>query len=191
MKNNLMIRMMTSMILLSILLAYGFGQVDLLKPNWLWLAIFASGMGLQATFTGWCPSNLIGKLSKTGECCPSGSCASNNTQEASKPENNCCSGDAVKVMPEEQPAQENSANGKVIKVLGTGCAKCNSTMDRIKQVADELAEPVNVIAVHDVDKILAYGVMSTPAVVIEEEVVYSGSVPSVETIKDWFSPESA
>ncbi|KDN96404.1 glutaredoxin [Hydrogenovibrio marinus] len=73
-----------------------------------------------------------------------------------------------------------------IKVLGTGCANCDNTIKRIEMVAKEMNVAVNVIAVHDVAKILEYGVMSTPAVVIAEMVVHSGSVPSKEKIQEWF-----
>jgi hypothetical protein len=61
---------------------------------------------------------------------------------------------------------------KNIKVLGTGCAKCKITITLIKQV-------------EDLPQIMAYGVMSTPAVVIDEQVVHKGSIPSREQIKSW------
>lgn len=181
MKDNLMVRMMTSMILFSIIMAHVFGQVNLFELNWLWLGIFAAGMGLQATFTGWCPSNLVGKLSKTGECCPGGSCG---TTAEKKSESSCCSG-------AEQTSccgssVESAKDGMEIKVLGTGCANCDNTIKRIEMVAKEMNIAVNVVAVHDVEKILEYGVMSSPAVVIAEVVVHSGSVPSKEKIQEWF-----
>ncbi|WP_024851853.1 thioredoxin family protein [Hydrogenovibrio kuenenii] len=196
MKDNLMVRMMTSMILLSIILAHVYGQVNLFQMNWLWLSMFAAFMGLQATFTGWCPSNLIGKFSKSGECCPGGSCSSSSA-EPKKTESSCCSDtkdDACcSDTKEESCCSDNaegtccgsSEEGMVIKVLGSGCANCESTIKRIETVAQEMGVAVNVVAVHDVAKILEYGVMSTPAVVISEEVIHSGSIPSKEKIQDW------
>lgn len=74
MKGNLMVRLMTGMVLVAIGLAHFSGHTNLISLNWLWLAILPALMGLQATFTGWCPAEWIGKLSKTGDCCPNGSC---------------------------------------------------------------------------------------------------------------------
>lgn len=75
---------------------------------------------------------------------------------------------------------------KKIKVLGTGCTKCKSTITLIKQVADQLGVQINLEKVEDLPQIMAYGVMSTPAVVINEQVVHKGSMPSRQQIESWF-----
>lgn len=202
MKGNLMVRMMTVMILISMLLAHLTGQVDLLSPTWLWLGVFASFMGLQATFTGFCPSNLIGKLSKTGECCPSGSCSSSAKSEqkaGDKSSTGCCGGDAVSNAAasakseaccsgsddDAKKSNAGSAGNMIIKVLGTGCANCKNTEKLIKATAEELAVTVEVIKVEDVAEIAKYGIMSTPGVVINEEVVHSGGIPSKAVVTGW------
>jgi small redox-active disulfide protein 2 len=71
-----------------------------------------------------------------------------------------------------------------IKVLGPGCKKCNTLADATKKAIEELSVEANVEKVDDMVKILAYGVMSTPALVINEKVVVSGKVPTVAEIKE-------
>ena len=201
MKGNLMVRMMTVMILISMLLAHLTGQVDLLSPTWLWLGVFASFMGLQATFTGFCPSNLIGKLSKTGDCCPGGACSTSakpEEKDATKATTGCCGGASDKAANTQseaccsgsdddvKKANAGNADNMVIKVLGTGCANCKNTEKLIKATAEELAVQVEVIKVEDIAEIAKYGIMSTPGVVINEEVVHSGGIPSKAVVSGWF-----
>ena len=183
MKNNLMVRLITSIILISIILTHLMGQTNLLSLSWLWLAISAAFMGLQATFTGWCPSELIAKLSKTGECCPRGGCDTNQQTEEVK-ENvseNCCS------SYESSPCCDTNTETLTLKVLGTGCASCNNTAKLIESTANELNRKINLIKVEDIAEIASYGVMSTPAVVISEQVVHSGGIPSKIQITSWLT----
>ena len=71
-----------------------------------------------------------------------------------------------------------------IKVLGTGCARCRS-LERITQKAvEELNLDATVQKVEDIQKIMEYAVMRTPALVINEKVVLSGQVPKVSQLKD-------
>lgn len=72
-----------------------------------------------------------------------------------------------------------------IKVLGPGCAKCKATSDLIAHVAQETGTAVTLVKVEDMRQIMAYGVMSTPAVVIGEKVVHKGTVPSREQVMTW------
>jgi small redox-active disulfide protein 2 len=74
---------------------------------------------------------------------------------------------------------------KEIKVLGTGCAKCTKTVDVISKIASELNIDVHVIKETDLEVIMGYGVMSTPAVIIDEINVHSGSIPSRQDIEIW------
>lgn len=206
MKDNLMVRLMTAMILIGIALAHLSGQTDLMALNWLWLAVFAAIMGFQATFTGWCPAELVGKLSKTGKCCPGGACgttakvepenaerccsSTNQGEEccgsekpaASEKDKSCCSG--------QQVASDSnccSTNELEIKVLGTGCTTCTNTVKLIETTALETGISVKVTKVEDIAEIAAYGVMSTPAIVIKEQVVHSGSMPNKKMIIEWLS----
>ncbi|MFT6925232.1 MAG: small redox-active disulfide protein 2 [Psychromonas sp.] len=74
---------------------------------------------------------------------------------------------------------------KNIKVLGSGCTKCKTTVTLITQVAEQLGVKIKIEKIEDMTQIMAYGVMSTPAVVIDEQVVHKGSIPSREQIESW------
>jgi len=65
-----------------------------------------------------------------------------------------------------------------IKILGTGCAKCHQLEKTVKEVVKELGIEATVEEVKDVKKFIAYNVMMTPGLVIDEQVVSSGKVPS-------------
>jgi small redox-active disulfide protein 2 len=74
---------------------------------------------------------------------------------------------------------------KQIKVLGSGCTKCVKTAELIEKVASELHISVSVSKEASPQMIMSYGVMTTPAVVIDENLVHSGSVPECSKIKEW------
>jgi len=76
---------------------------------------------------------------------------------------------------------------KQIKVLGSGCSKCIKTAEIIARVAAEKGVEVDVIKETNPEAIMGYGVMSTPAVVIDEQVVHSGRIPTQEEIRGWLS----
>ena len=70
-----------------------------------------------------------------------------------------------------------------IKVLGTGCSKCKSLEKLTYQVVEELGINADVFKVEDIVEIMQFGVMSTPALVVDGEVVVKGKVPSVADLK--------
>jgi small redox-active disulfide protein 2 len=71
-----------------------------------------------------------------------------------------------------------------IKVLGTGCARCKSLEKITRKAVDELNLDARVEKVEDIQKIMEYAVLRTPALVINEKVVLSGQVPKVSALKD-------
>ena len=71
-----------------------------------------------------------------------------------------------------------------IKVLGTGCARCKSLEKNTRKAVEELNLDATVEKVEDIQKIMEYAVMRTPALVINEKVVMSGQVPKVSEIKE-------
>ena len=73
----------------------------------------------------------------------------------------------------------------IIKVLGTGCANCKSTMNLIEQIAKDLGTDVTLEKVEDLAQIMQYGVMTTPGVVIDEQVVHAGGIPDKAVIEGW------
>jgi len=79
--------------------------------------------------------------------------------------------------------KENSM--KDIKVLGSGCANCKTTLKLIEEVAQARGVTVRLEKVEDMAAILGYGVMSTPGVVIDGKVVHAGGVPDRKKIEGW------
>ena len=71
---------------------------------------------------------------------------------------------------------------KTVKVLGTGCTKCKSVEQVVIDVIKENNIDAQVEKVEDIQQIMEYNVMSTPALVIDEKVVVSGKVPSKEEV---------
>ena len=75
---------------------------------------------------------------------------------------------------------------KTIKILGTGCANCRHTYALVAAVANEKGVPVTLNKIEDFPSIAAYGVMSTPGVVIDGIVVHAGDIPTKEKVESWF-----
>ncbi len=71
-----------------------------------------------------------------------------------------------------------------IKILGPGCARCKSLEKTVINSLAELDIAAEVSKVEDIMKIMEYGVMSTPALVINGKVVMSGQVPSLHQVKE-------
>ena len=74
---------------------------------------------------------------------------------------------------------------KNIKVLGTGCANCKTTLKLIEDVARARGVAVQLEKVEELKDIMGYGVMSTPGVVIDGKVVHAGGVPGRDKIEGW------
>ena len=73
---------------------------------------------------------------------------------------------------------------KSIKILGTGCAKCNKLYDLTDQAAGQLGVEYEMEKVTDMNQFADYGVMLTPALVVDGMVKSAGKVPSMEELKD-------
>jgi len=72
-----------------------------------------------------------------------------------------------------------------IKVLGPGCAKCQKTEKIVKEAVQESGVDAQVNKVTDLMEIAGYGVLGTPAVVIDGKVKSVGKIPKKEEIKKW------
>lgn len=70
-----------------------------------------------------------------------------------------------------------------IEVLGSGCAKCTQLYDNVRKALDLAGKQADVVKVQDLPTIMKYGVMSTPALVIDGQVKFSGKLASPEEIR--------
>jgi len=70
-----------------------------------------------------------------------------------------------------------------LQILGTGCAKCNALTQATEQAAQTLGVPYELEKVTDLNRIMSFGVMMTPALVVDGKVKVSGKVPSVDDLK--------
>lgn len=107
---------------------------------------------------------LFGKKKEEKTSCCSGSCCGN-----------CDAGSMEK-------AQQAKAGGASVKVLGSGCAKCNQLEEATRQALEQLGMDTAIDHVTDFSQIAAYGVMSTPALVVDGKVVCYGKVLKTEEI---------
>ena len=77
---------------------------------------------------------------------------------------------------------------KIIQILGTGCAKCNELADNAKEAAQVLGEEVEVEKITGINDIMKYGVMTTPGLAIDGQVVSQGKVLKPDQIMKLIRP---
>lgn len=101
-----------------------------------------------------------------------------------------CSRKDAYVIPTEEKGEEYADAAKVIsegikgiKVLGPGCAKCKSTYAVVEKVVKDCGIDVQLTKVDDIEEIMRYDIMSTPAIVIDGKVVLKGKVPSETEVR--------
>lgn len=107
---------------------------------------------------------MFGRKKKTESCCCAGIC-STETRKA---------------------VEEMKKTGARVKILGSGCAKCNELEANTRAAMEALGLFAEVEHVTDFVQIASYGVMTTPALVIDGKVVSLGKVPTVDALKDLF-----
>ncbi len=105
--------------------------------------------------------SLFGKkIEETSSCCCGGSCDCESMEKAEKAK----------------------TEGASVKVLGSGCAKCNQLEAATKAALEQLSMDTTIDHVTDFSQIAAYGVMTTPALVIDGKVVSYGKVINTEEV---------
>lgn len=72
---------------------------------------------------------------------------------------------------------------KTLQILGTGCPKCNKLAENTEAAAKELGIEYELVKIKDINAIMGFGVMMTPALAVDGEVKVAGKVPAVEDIK--------
>ncbi len=79
---------------------------------------------------------------------------------------------------------------KVIKILGTGCPRCDQLAAAAGQAADQLGFEYELIKIKDISEFPGYGLMLTPGLVVDGVLVVQGKVPTVDEIKALFEKEA-
>ena len=72
-----------------------------------------------------------------------------------------------------------------IKILGPGCPKCGEVEKRVKNALADMNIPANVEKITDIKKMMSYGILATPGLVINGKIKSSGRIPRAEDIKTW------
>ena len=76
---------------------------------------------------------------------------------------------------------------KDVKVLGSGCKRCEATEQMVRDQAAKLGVDIKVQKVTDYAEIASFGVASTPGIVIDGKVVHAGGLPKTEDLAKWLS----
>lgn len=74
-----------------------------------------------------------------------------------------------------------------IEILGTGCSKCKTLIQLAQETVNELGISAEIVKVYNIDEIMKYDVMMTPALVIDGKVKSAGRIPRSEEIKKWLT----
>lgn len=78
-----------------------------------------------------------------------------------------------------------------IQVLGTGCAKCRKLKENVREAVAAAGEHAEIESVTDLDRILAFDVMTTPALVLDGQVKAAGTIPTIAQIGEWIRERKA
>ena len=122
--------------------------------------------------------SLFGSGKKKEEVMVEPACACNGKATAHEASSCCC-----KNQQEENICDKDNKITS-IKVLGAGCKSCHKQFENVKKAVEELGLEIEVEYITDMEKVMTFGVMSMPAIVVNEKVVSMGKVlKSVEVIK--------
>lgn len=72
---------------------------------------------------------------------------------------------------------------KKLQILGTGCSKCKRLTEQVEQAAKELGIEHQIERVTDIEQIISFGGMTTPALAVEGQIKVAGNIPSVDELK--------
>ena len=76
---------------------------------------------------------------------------------------------------------------KNIKILGTGCPKCKTTYNNVLEALKQMGMEANVEKIEDIEEIMKYNILTTPVLMIDEEIKTKGRVAEVQEIKTWLT----
>ena len=123
--------------------------------------------------------SIFGKNKKTESPCCCGDVSGlivKEGQETNAPESGCSCGGNCDENNDKDINNRIGENGLVIKILGSGCKNCITLAENVKTALDEMKLEADIVKVTDFGEITRYGVMSTPALVMNEKVVSYGKV---------------
>lgn len=72
-----------------------------------------------------------------------------------------------------------------IEILGSGCSKCKTLEQNAKKAVEESGVTAEIVKVEDITRIIEFGVISTPAIVINGKIMASGRIPNIDEIVSW------
>lgn len=72
-----------------------------------------------------------------------------------------------------------------IIIYGTGCSKCKAVEKAVKEVVDKLGADAEIVKIEELDKIMEAGILSTPALAIDNEIKVTGRIPTSSEIEKW------
>ena len=122
--------------------------------------------------------SLFGSGKKKEEVKVEPACACNGKAAAHEASSCCCNNQ------QEENIFDKDNKITSIKVLGAGCKSCHKQFENVKKAVEELGLEIEVEYITDMEKVMTFGVMSMPAIVVNEKVVSMGKVlKSVEVIK--------
>jgi len=179
------IKMSTSRILRIVIGLALIGYAVYSQNNWFYLGAIPLFMGIFDI----CPKKILSKYFAKEECCEGQSCCSSNQEDKSA----CCSPkDTPKPLwsaskEEKCCDDESDCSGDdaiLIEILGTGCTKCVALEKVVKEAIKEIDGSFTVKKVSELEKIMAYGVVSTPSLVVAGKVLSTGKLLSLEEVKN-------
>ncbi len=143
---------------------------------WFYLGV----MPLITAIINWCPLEM-----KMGTCDPATGCCA--TPNQAKDERSCCT-PAKEIDPKSINSFSNIEKPKIIDgvtqilILGTGCAKCVALTKVVEEAVESLDGKFEVEKVEDIEKIMSYGIVSTPGLVINGEVKSTGKLLTLQEV---------
>lgn len=78
----------------------------------------------------------------------------------------------------------------VVKILGPGCSKCKTLEAKVREVVSKNKIEAEISKVEDINEMMSYGIMMTPALVVDEKVKSYGTIPKEEQILKWLNGNS-
>jgi len=176
------------------LIAYGIYSGN----AWFYLGVIPLIIGL----VNWCPMEKLLGGCKDGNC-TTGSCAPKAKEQtswsttATKDDTACCSSSSkdsassccsseseTKTEKNDTCCSSSDSSKTKIEILGTGCSKCKALERVVKEAVSTIDGEFEVIKVENVEEIMKYKVMSTPAFVVNGEVKSAGKVLTIEEVKE-------